>query len=811
MKYNRLWLVMVFLLSVFAFRVVAQQTKPDLAKHEQKVRDMVAFLEYVLNTLGNSSTSARDKDVLIKESYTKIFRDAKVQIEDDLDENRNVITNKDVQAYLKDVDFFFDDVSFEFTVKDIKGEVNANGELFYKVSIARNLKGTTVGGKQINKTIPRYIEINYNPEDQDLKIVSIYTNEFDEKEALLNWWKQLSFEWHSVFKKKLNIISDSLQLDDIKNITSIDALDLSNNGYLRTIEPLAQLTNLKTLNLAGTTITDLSPIRNLTELVDLNIANSGIEDISALKYSDKLIDLTLNNTPVSDISVVEKMPALQHLEIGGTDVVTLEPLRTLTEVRNLNVQATHISDLVPLELLSNLTELNVSKTLIRELEPLTGLKELRILNLDSTYFADVRALGNLQNLRVLSMNYTSVSNLRPLQDLAHLERIYCDHTGIGRTLADGFMASRPGLLVIFDSEDLRTWWGTLTAEWRNVLSEAAKVGLQPTKEELAKVTNLDSINFAGNIAIQNIEPLRRLLKLKVVVAGKTTIDDLSPIKGHKEIVRLDISDTRVEDISVIKNFANLTVLKAANSKIQNIDPLSSLTGLKKLYVDETAIHELHVQEFLSKNPDCLVVYKTRHLENWWDELPASWREVFQTQIPMETKSRMENLHQLIELKALHFSNAPVDDLSPLKEFVRLKELQFSGTAIADISPLASITSLISLHVTNSPVRDIEPLNQLANLEDLDISNTPVDDLRALSGLQNLKNLNCSGTQIKRLDPLEGLRLLENVDCSNTSVRKLDPITGLGLKMLKCYNTSVSERRVEDFRDVNPDCNVVYYR
>jgi hypothetical protein len=109
---------------------VAQPTDPELKQHEQKVKDMVAFLEYVLNTIGDKGTSARDKDVLITESYTKIFRDPKVQVEDDLVEKRNVITNKDVQAYLKDVDFFFDNIKFELKIKDIQGKVNANDKLF---------------------------------------------------------------------------------------------------------------------------------------------------------------------------------------------------------------------------------------------------------------------------------------------------------------------------------------------------------------------------------------------------------------------------------------------------------------------------------------------------------------------------------------------------------------------------------------------------------------------------------------------------------------------------------------------------------
>ena len=53
----------------------AQQTKSEVKQHEQEVRDIVKFLEYILNTLGSSESSARDKDVLVTESYTKIFRD----------------------------------------------------------------------------------------------------------------------------------------------------------------------------------------------------------------------------------------------------------------------------------------------------------------------------------------------------------------------------------------------------------------------------------------------------------------------------------------------------------------------------------------------------------------------------------------------------------------------------------------------------------------------------------------------------------------------------------------------------------------
>src|SRR5687768_13433626 len=393
MRQSKLWIVAVFFLFVLSSEARAQ-AKVDTKKHEQKVRDMVAFLEYVLNTLGNGTTSARDKDVLITESYTKIFRDAKVQIEDDLVEKRNVITNKDVQAYLKDVDFFYDDLKFEFTIKDIKGKVNANDKLFYKVSLLRNMQGTTVEGKLVNNTTPRYIEINYDPKDQDLKIVSIYTNEFDEKGALLHWWNQLSFEWQSILQRKLNI-TDSVDLADIKNIASIEALDLSGNQFIQNIEPLTQLSSLQALNLSNTNVTDLSPIRNLTELVELNLSNTKLQDISALKYSDKLARLNINGTAVDDIQVLERMTRLENLEMKGTNVTDFMPLSYLVSLKQLNLESDKISNLSPLDSLFSLTELNASKTMVANVDPLKSLKNLTILDLDSTQVSYIKGLSDL--------------------------------------------------------------------------------------------------------------------------------------------------------------------------------------------------------------------------------------------------------------------------------------------------------------------------------------------------------------------------------------------------------------------------------
>ncbi|MBL0740808.1 leucine-rich repeat domain-containing protein [Chryseolinea lacunae] len=784
--------------------------QPNAVEDEKRVRDMVAFFEFMLNTLGSSSTSARDKEVLVRDSYSKVFRDGKVQVEDDLDTDRKVITNKDVTAYLKDVDFFFDDVKFEFSIEAIQSGTMAGGNTFYKVSLRRNLKGTTTDGVAVNNTVPRYLEINYDPKNQDLRIVSIYTNLVNEKESLTQWWKALSFEWQEILQRA-GKVSDSVSFPEIKKIRAIQSLDLSHNTYIQNLEPLTDFTGLRTLNVSHTAITDLGPIRNQTDLEKLDASYTGIHDLTPLKYSINLQELNVRETSVSDISILERMPRVQKLDVSHTLVTSFDALDVLTELTELNVETTKFADVSLLQPLTKVSKLDLSRTQVSDVAPLKLLTSLTTLDLDSTNVRNVSALSALENLQTLSINTTQVTDLQPLQKLPRLQKIYADHTAITRDAAYAFHTANPKVLVVFDSKDMNAWWEALPDEWKEVVGKTAKFGLTPAKEELARVNTIDSINFKGFFGIRDLEPLRKMLKLRVVIAGQTHIQDLSPLQDHRDIRYLDISETDVTDLSVVSRFTKLKVLLADKSKIEKIDPLFDLPNLEKLYADNTMVHDIIAQELFEKNPKCLIVYKTIHLNRWWKGLSPEWKEVMRGLMDKDTTTTRENLHRLVEREAIAIKDSPVSDLTALSEFVRPKELHFSGTAVSNIAPLANFRMLRSLHITNGPLQNIEVLNQLTALEDLDLSNTPIDEIKVLSTLTNLKTFNAAGTQIKRLDPLQGLQNLTSLDCSNTNVSKIEPLEGLPLKTLKCYNTKVSNRTIESFKSRHPECNVVYYR
>ncbi|MEI9917346.1 MAG: leucine-rich repeat domain-containing protein [Bacteroidota bacterium] len=774
---------------------------------EKRVRDIISFLEFVLNTLGSESTPARDKETVITESYAKIFRDAKVQVEDDLDATRNVITNKDVTAYLKDVNFFFKNVKFTFEIDGIQtGEVD--GKKFYKVSATRNLSGTSADGEAVNNNSPRYIEVNYDPATQDLKIVSIYTKGFDEKQAMVNWWNQMSYEWQSLFRKISNK-TDSVGLSDIRQMSAITEINISNNQYIQNIEPLARLTNLQKLNISGTKISDLTPIRNLTELQEVDLSRSAVKDIAVLKYASKISKLNLENTGISDLSVVKKMTSLQVLNARGTKTNDLTGIIDLTTLTNVDVSKTQITSLAPFQNLTAIQVLDVSSNAISDLAPLTNLKALVELNIDSTNVINLIPLAQLGSLNILSMNNTKATTLDPLKGLPKLQKIYCDHTPIRQEIADSFMAAKKGTLVVFDSKDLKSWWETLSKDWQNILYKASREGRVPSKDELAILANVDSINLNSSSYINDLEPLKRLPKLEVIIASKTGIKDLSAIKDHREVRYLDISDTDVSDVSVLSKFAQLKTLKADRSKIQDIDPLIPLASLSFIYADDTGVNDIRVSDFIAKNPRVLIVYKTFHVERWWGRLAPEWRTALEKQVKVGDNPSREILHKLVEQRTLNVGDANVSELSSLGEFVRLEELGVSGTSIVNLSTLSNL-SIRSLHITNSPLQTLEGIAALPDLIDLDISNTPITDLRPLSKLNNLAKFSCAGTQVRKLDALEILSSLEYLDCSNTSVNRLDGVFNLPLKNLKCYNTKLSNRQVDKFKQAHTDCQVVYY-
>jgi Leucine-rich repeat (LRR) protein len=242
-----------------------------------------------------------------------------------------------------------------------------------------------------------------------------------------------------------------------------------------------------------------------------------------------------------------------------------------------------------------------------------------------------------------------------------------------------------------------------------------------------------------------------------------------------------------------------------------------------LYCDNIPAPEDKIEAFANQNRECLVIYRTRELQSWWNLLDKEWKNIFKKHLSAvfthnESNGNdnklipdKEDLHKIINLRVINIQlNYDIKELVPLAMLEKLRNLQISGTRVTDLNPLSGLQELESLDISENPVSSLEPVVNLSKVKYLNIENTPIEELDPIAGWQYLEELNCAGTLIKDLKPLSELLTLKIINCANTEVRTLKHIEHLRIKKLICFNTRISTSRLENFLQENPEVEVMYY-
>lgn len=112
--------------------------------------------------------------------------------------------------------------------------------------------------------------------------------------TLINTLTQL--EHLALFDSKLH------SLDDIRNLTHLVSLDITNCNMLTELEPITNFPNLDYLCISSTNISDLTPITELSKLFTLEMSYAPVEDFSPLNDCPKLQQLCLNRTMAEELN-----------------------------------------------------------------------------------------------------------------------------------------------------------------------------------------------------------------------------------------------------------------------------------------------------------------------------------------------------------------------------------------------------------------------------------------------------------------------------------------------------------------------------
>lgn len=814
-KHIALFLILLLTnsLSAFSQQAIGDYSKQEIKDLGQKVEDQVQFLEYFFNTVGSKDTPARDKDVIIRESYKKIFRDSKVQVEDDLLLDRKVITNKDITAYLKDIEFFFKDAAFKFKVREIKPFLRDNGELSFIVTLDRTITATGLNREKISNTKERFIEVNVDKKSNELKIASIYTTKLSRDQELKEWWATLSYTWTSYFKSKIGLTDgDSIGVEQLYKISTIDSVDLSGNQYVMDLTPIEALRDLKYLDISNTKIEELNPISNITFLSYLNIANTPTKDIQFIKYSDRLTYLDISKTAINDISELGNLKLLSTLKAVETPIMSFEVLNSFESLRTLSLKGNGFNNLSNIEELNQLVDLDISSNYLINFELLSKLEGLETINLQETNIVDLTPLKDLPNLKVVNINQTEVSDLNPLDKITSLQKVYADRSRIQEWAADEFTRRNKNILLIHHVENLQTWWNGLSQPWRDVFVKINPVldQAEPSIEVISSLIGLDSLDLSGSNII-NLGPVLKFKKIVSLYFDDTEVIDLSPLADIKTLVKITGRNSKVNSLQPLANLPNLESADFRKSPIVSIVPLIGLANLKYLNVDHAKIATEEVVNAVFENPDLNVIFRSIELEEWWSGLDDNWKSIFKSEFGSSDDPNLEELHVWTTSTNLNIERRSVSNFRNLSAFINLRELSIYDVPAMDFSDLHHLSLLENLRISKAPISDLEVISGLQKLTKLDLSDTGVDDLRPLSVHSQLKSLNISGTNIKNLRGLDSLQELEELDIASTNVRSLKPVQGLtNLSKLSCFNTRINKRGVDNFKKLNPECEVRYY-
>ncbi|UJP64315.1 leucine-rich repeat domain-containing protein [Mongoliitalea daihaiensis] len=812
--YTAFFSLFLLIIQISAAQDIKGYSKQELKDLSSQVEDQIRFLEYFLNTVGSKDTPARDKDVIIRESYTKIFRDGKVQVEDDLLNDRKVITNKDITAYLKDIEFFFKDANFKFKIREVKPFLRDNEELSFLVSMDRTLTATGLNKEKITNTKPRFLEINVDKKSNELKIASIYTTKLSRDQELQTWWSNLSYTWENYFRNKVGLQEmDSVTIDHLYKISAIDSVDLTGNLFVVDLEPLEALRDLKYIDISNTKIQDLSPISNVTFLSYLNIANTPTNDIQFIKYSDRLAFLDISNTQITDISELGNLKQLHTLKAVNTPIISFDVLNSFGALRVLNVRESGFNNMENIAELSELIHLDISKNFVINFDLLENLSSLVELNVSETNISSLEPLKTMQNLAMVNFNQTEIAELSPLQNKLSLRRVYADLTRISEESADEFARANRRVLLVHHVENLQTWYDGLSVAWREVL-EKNNPNLQkanPTIEDLTATVGIDSLIVSGS-AITNLAPVLKFRKLNYLDFSQTSVADITPLSEMRMLQCVVGKETNVRSLRALANLNGLRRIDFARSPIQEILSLVNMVQLEYLNIDGATFDEDQVSEFLVKNESVAIIYRTAVLEAWWESMESDWKSVIQKHFGDNTfQPHSELLHSWTSTPSFSIEKVSIENLEPLIIFNNLRKLSIFDVYFRDIEAVSQLKLLEELKISQAPITDLEVLGLLVDLKSLDLSNTGITDLRPLAKLQNLTYLNISGTNIKSLRGLETMQKLEELNIASTNVRSLRPIQGLAnLKRLSAFNTRISVRAIDSFRKLNPTCEIKFY-
>lgn len=472
-----------------------------------------------------------------------------------------------------------------------------------------------------------------------------------------------------------DVVSPLASKTQVKQITVMDV------GYVN------GLTSLKVLDFSAIkAVHDFDAVEVMTNLQTLDLSQSDVSDIGCLAQLRKLEVLNLRSTRVEDLSCLEQLQNLLWLDVSDTRVHDFTALRFLQRLKYLNVSRNWVQDVVPLRFLPALRTLKLCNSgSLGPLELVLNAPNLEACHLHDTMLTDLFFLAGTPKVQYLDIRRTHVVDLSPLALLNDLDTLLIDDSK---------------LTSDFGSSELRQE----NARWASGLKNLRNLQILQTSAEIHEDEDFAyALPVDGSILLHfpKLQALETpaLVNYDVMYPALDTLCDLQLHHWTSDDLRQLAVDSKVVNLKTLK------LALPSSPEIVDLLPLDAFENLQNLELVDVLFEDLA--------PLASLV----HLEKL--DLSLKSRSKRQLARKYQREQNFSFMEALVKLEALTLAGrVDFKDASVLASLTGVKKLSLNGSKVTSLAPLAKLTQLEYLDVASTPIGSVEELESLALLEEI---------------------------------------------------------------------------------------------
>lgn len=570
----------------------------------------------------------------------------------------------------------------------------------------------------------------------------------------------------------VNAVRRALGLGDgekinYSDLTRITRLEIgSEDGAEFDLAPLAQFTNITSVQLNGLKLINLRELSALENLSALEIRDC---DFSAdeLARLTRVTRLEIIDCALENLDFASGMGALAYLDVSGSGINDFSPADGVNEVYGWTADSKLMTAVRQALGLSDGAPINY--------RDFTRITQLSIMRGDGPNF-DLALLQSFPNIAAVQLNGLNLLNISELSALENLSALHMSHCNIS---ADDFAAlTRVTRLEIFNCglENLNFVSGMDALTYLDVTGN-----------------DIHDFSLAANIA--EVYGWDSDEKLVSAVRQALGLGEDAPINygDFASITELSImsEDGAEFDIARLAPFPNIAVLTLSGLDLQNLAELSALEALSTLAIRDCNLSDVEFVGGLgalasldvSGNPNIadlspLARANLTYLDVTGCELGAeNWDYVGHIEVVGLNKIEIAD----IELwKAL--SNKTIGYLSFTPDGVFVEaggEPILGARARIELKILDYIEGLETLRLENVSVTGAEHIANCAGLRRVTLINVEgCADIDFLSAVENIEYIELSGFDIGAMPPLAGVAALREFYADSCGITDISTLAGV---------------------------------